>query len=225
MAQSNVYSLNIVGYVNIPVQAGKFYLMANPFTDGAGDSINNSALTTSFNTDAAGQDGSSLFVYDSVHGYSVEGYGAASLTNGTWSPGTNAIPPGRGFWLNPQDNLTITFTGSVVLSSTNVLNGNNNQELTLVGSAYPASTNLVGLGINWLPIAQGANQDGDSIFRWNSTAQNFTTSPGGNYGFGATVGWSGPTGDTNGPVLNVGEGFFYDNANSTDSWIQSFTVN
>src|ERR1700691_3524535 len=41
MAQSNVYSLNIVGYVNIPVTKGNLYLLENPFDTGTGNNITN----------------------------------------------------------------------------------------------------------------------------------------------------------------------------------------
>ncbi len=36
MAQSNVYSLNIVGYVNVPLVTG-FNLIANPLDNGTND--------------------------------------------------------------------------------------------------------------------------------------------------------------------------------------------
>ena len=39
------------------------------------------------------------------------------------------------------------------------------------------------------------------------------------------VGWLGTDApDANGPVLNVGEGIFYHNANATVNWVQSFTI-
>ena len=218
MAQSNVYSLNIVGYVNVPVTANKFYLLANPFTDGAGDNINN-VFTASLNPNAAGFDSSSLWTFSATGGYIPEGYNAASATNGTWAPGTTSLAPGKGFWFQPAASGTITFTGSVVLSSTNTLLGNGNSEFNLVGSAYPASTNLVGLGINWLAVNNGAGQDGDGVYRWDPVAQNFSPA----FGFNFGTGWA--PGNTNGPTLNVAEGFFYLNANNTDQWIQSFTVN
>jgi hypothetical protein len=220
MAQSNVYSLNIVGYVNVPVTANNFYLLSNPFDTGNGNSVSN--VMSSLLSDSFNQDGSSLYTFDPVAGYSSEGFNyGGSAGTGYWYPGTTTLAPGKGFWFQPQDNQTITFTGSVVLNSTNTLAGNGNVELSLVGSAYPASTNLVGLGMNWLANNNGFNQDGDGIYRWNPATQSFMTEYSFNYGNG----WSGPTGDVNGPVLNVAEGFFYVNANGTDQWVQNFTVN
>jgi hypothetical protein len=220
MAQSNVYSLNIVGYVNIPVTANNFYMLNNPLDDGQGDVVTN--IMSSILNDAFNQDGSTLYVYDPVNGYTIENFNYGGSPNtGYWSPGTSVLPPGKGFWFQPQDNQTLTFTGSVILSSTNNILGNGNSEFNLMGSAYPASTNLVGLGMNWLANNNGFNQDGDTIYRWNPSIQNYYNPYNFNYG----QGWSGPTGDTNGPVLNVGEGFWYLNANNNDQWIQSFTVN
>jgi hypothetical protein len=198
--------------------------LSNPFDDGAGDSIN--SILGSMNgpqADAVNWDGSSVFTF-SGSGYTPIGYAAASQTNGSWSPSNTALPPGKGFWLEfagNNSNSVITFTGSVVLSSTNTLLGNGVSEFTLVGSAYPASTNLVGLGINWLAVGQGVNQDGDGLFRWSSATQAFNPPAG--FGFNAGSGWA--PGSTNGPTLNVAEGFFYLNENNTDQWIQSFTVN
>jgi hypothetical protein len=219
MAQSNVYSLNIVGYVNVPVVANNFYMLSNPFDDGNGDNIN--SIMSSLNADSLNEDGSSLWTYDPVNGYIAEGYNYTGPGAGAWGPGTTALTPGKGFWFQPQDSQTLTFTGSVVLNSTNTLPGNGNSEFSLVGSAYPASTNLVGLGMNWLANNSGLNQDGDGIYRWNPATQNYYAPYGFNYGGG----WTGPTGDANGPVLNVAEGFWYLNANNTDNWVQSFTVN
>jgi hypothetical protein len=227
MAQSNVYSLNIVGYVNVPVQANKFYLLSNPFDDGAGDSIN--SIMSSINTNAFGFDGSSAWTFSPTAGYSEADYNASSTTNGSWAlaSGFKALTPGTGFWFLPAGSGTVTFTGSVVLASTNTIAGNNNQEFSLIGSAYPAQANLVALGLNWLATGtpKGIAHDGDAIFRWNSAAQSFTVSPGGEYDFNAGSGWAGPTGDTNGPVLNVAEGIFYENVNNTDTWVQNFSVN
>jgi len=232
MAQSNVYSLNIVGYVNIPVQAGKLYILNNPFDDGLGNDIND-VLSTSMNTNAFTFDGSSAFTFTPAGGYIEADYAAVNPTNGSWGENTGfkKITPGTGFWYVQSGNGdgVLTFTGSVVLNSTNVVFGNNSSLLTMMGSAYPASTNLVALGMNWLAVTTfglaGGAHDGDAIFRWNPAAQNFSTSPGGEYDFAAVTGWAGPTGGTNGPSFNVGEGFFYDAAQNTDNWIQSFTVN
>ena len=211
MAQSNVYSLNIVGYVNIPVVAGKFYLMENPLSDGSSNNVN--SVFSSLNANAFNFDGSAVFTF-SGGTYHEDDYNASATNNGSWSPGTSALSPGVGFWFTSPNNGTITFVGSVTLSNSIALVPG----FSLVGSAYPASANMVGLGLNNLANANGFNNDGDAIFRFDVPTQAFVE-----YDFNAGSGWT--PGSTNGPTLNVGEGIFYGNVNNTNNWNQSFTVN
>jgi hypothetical protein len=212
MAQSNVYSLNIVGYVNVPVQANRFYILNNPLDDGQGDIITN--VLSSFATNSAALDGSSLWTFSQTEGFIPEQW-FDFLTN--WSPGTTVLAPGTGFFLQPAANTTITFVGSVVLSSTNTLKPG----YSLVGSAYPAATNVTTLGFT--------GQDGDQINRFFSNEGTV-----GSYGNGAQYfafipGWSDGDvaggGPTNGPTPNVAEGFFYFNNQTTSELvIQNFSV-
>jgi hypothetical protein len=212
MAQtSNVYSLNIVGYVNVPVQAGRFYVLNNPLDDGKGDIITN---VISF-TNSEAEDGSSLWTFDPVNGFTPEGW----LGGFGWFPGTTVLTPGVGYFLQPAADATITYVGSVTLASTNTLVPG----FTLTGSAYPASTDVTTLGFT--------GQDGDTIYRFFSNEGTVGVFGGGaNYlgGFG----WfdtdfpGGSGGPTNGPTLNVGEGIFYQNSTPTPELVkQNFTVN
>jgi hypothetical protein len=216
MAQSNVYSLNIVGYVNVPVQAGRFYILNNPLDDGKGDVITN-VLNLSF--DSAALDGSSLFTFSQTAGFVPEGWFDA-ITN--WFPGTTVLPPGTGFFFQPNASTTLTFVGSVVLASTNTLPPG----FTLTGSAYPAATNVTTLGFT--------GQDGDSIFRFFPTLGTSGSYGSGAGYFAALPGWfdsdfptpnAGGGGPTNGPTPNVAEGFFYFNAQTTSELVtQNFSV-
>jgi hypothetical protein len=216
MAQSNVYSLNIVGYVNVPVTGGRLYILNNPLDDGQGDIITN--VLNSFATNSAAEDGTTVWKFNQAQGFSPLPETWFDFLQ-AWSPGTNVLAPGTGFFIQPSSSMTITFVGSVVLSSTNKLPVG----LSLVGSAYPASTNVTTLGFT--------GQDQDQIFRFFSNEGTV-----GEYGNGATYfgfipGWSDadfPNEDTNGPVPNVGEGFFYLNANGngqgTELVVQNFSV-
>jgi hypothetical protein len=215
MAQtSNVYSLNIVGYVNVPVEAGRFYILNNPLDDGKGNIITN---VLNLSAVSAAEDGSSLWTFDPVAGFNAEGWFDA-ITN--WFPGTTALTPGKGFFLQPSASTTLTFVGSVTLASTNTLPVG----FSLVGSAYPASTDVTTLGFT--------GQDGDSIYRFFSTEGSVGSFGQGAGYFAAIPGWfdsdaaGGTGGPTNGPTLNVGEGFFYFNAQASQELVtQNFTVN
>lgn len=211
MAQSNVYSLNIVGYVNVPVTQGNFYLLNNPLDVGGGDIVTNVFPITDTNFDS-----SYLYTYDQVNGLNV----AESYIGGYgWYPGTTAFVPGTGFYLYANETTTVTFTGSVVLSNTIAMAPG----FSLVGSAYPASTDVTTLGL------QG--HDSDYLYRWDAATASLDdiSSYIGGYGWYETINGNpagGTGGSTNGPTLNVAEGFFYYNSTaSNNTWSQSFTVN
>lgn len=109
MAQSNVYSLNVVGYYNIPVAAGQKLMIANQ-------------LNTTNNTLGAlipnGPANANFFKYNG--GFVGYSYDDLSLA---WSPDGNAtLNPGEGgFYVSPTAT-TLTFVGEVLQGSlTNTL--------------------------------------------------------------------------------------------------------
>jgi len=234
MAQSNVYSLNIVGYVNVPVQKGKLYMLQNPLDTGTGNNITNVLIQPYTGTNGVpdpaldgGWDGSIVWEFTQAGGYTAnpETY----ITGFGWFPAALNMNPGTGFFLLSQSNSTVTFTGSVVLGSTNTLIPG----IQMVGSEYAAANGPGALGLN--------GHDGDIIFRWYGSGPPVGYT-GGTQAFGTGVtyiagyGWydsdaptssngGGGGGSTNGPTLNVGEAFFYLNTGATIPWAQNFTVN
>jgi hypothetical protein len=102
-AQSNVYSINVVGYVNVTVPANGFGLIANPL---------NSTNNTIGSVIASPPPGTTFYKYDG--GYTVYTYDVDDLV---WTPNGNAtLNPGEGgfvrnFSANP---MTITFVGEVL---------------------------------------------------------------------------------------------------------------
>jgi hypothetical protein len=230
MAQ-NVYSLNIVGYVNVNVQSNQFYLLGNPLDDGAGDIVTNVLpLNDTFDN---GTVESQIFTLSPSGGIQqAEVYFAGF----GWFPGTNRITPGKGFYFFPCTNSTITFVGSVVLASTNTLSPG----FSLVSSVYPASLPVETLGLNGSAAANdGTGNNVDQIFRFQSPGDPNFVAPGGlndlssyfgGYGWfeqvNNTAVGGGSGGPTNGFSPNVAEGFFYFNSGSVITpWVESFTVN
>jgi len=214
MAQSNVYSVNIVGYVNIPVVQGNFYLLGNPLDTGNGNVITNVLPITDDNFDS-----SLIYTYSPVSGVNqVEQY----IGGFGWAPGTNVFKPGTAFYLLANETTNLTFVGNVTLTNVTALPPG----FSMIASAYPASVSLNGLGLT-------NAVDSDLIFRFSPTqGLNDVVQFIDGYGWAETVNGNpvgGTGGPTNGPSLNVGEGFFYDNANQnaqgTESWKQAFTVN
>jgi hypothetical protein len=214
MAQSNVYSLNVVGYVNVPVVANNFYLLNNPLDVGGGD-----VITNVFPINDPNFDSSIVFTYAPLTGLTpVETY----FGGFGWYPGTNVLVPGTGFYLYPTETTNITFVGSVITSNTITFAPG----FSLVGSAFPASLSLTALGIT-------NSVDSDLVYRYSGGGLNDISTYFGGYGWYETTNGNPVDGGTGGPITgpspNVAEGFFYYNANENsqgnEGWSESFTVN
>jgi len=191
MAQANVYSLNIVGYVNVPVTSGKLALLANPLISSGGNYNITNVLTLQ-----NGSDGSTLFQWNKATsswntvGW-IDGFG--------WDTAAN-LNLGQGFFLQPTLSQTVTFVGDVQTgTSTNAIAGG----LSLLGSKVPVAGPAPGSTVG---------NDGDTIFTWNSTAGAWVPN-----GFIGGFGWD--SASINGPVVNVADGFFYQNTGASLNWI------
>lgn len=201
LAQSNVYSLNVVGYVNRATPDGQFVLLSNPLDSGS-NTLNgilpNSALdATVFKWDFAGQN------LDAV---------SSTKIPGGWSPDL-AIAPGEAFFYVSVGDTTNTFVGQVrqgALTLPIVGGGSFNA----IGSLAPVGGTLNSLLNN--PAAD------DTIFPW-------LAAPGGGdldpqtstYVIDANPALNSWT--PNLPV-NVADGFFYVLAGGNTNWVKNFTV-
>jgi hypothetical protein len=96
VAQSNVYSVNVVGYVNKALPAGVFHLVANPLDDGT-NTLNSALAALAPKSQAQFWNGASFDNY---------------TKGGTW-PVAPGIAPGVGFFVKAQLAVTNTFVGSV----------------------------------------------------------------------------------------------------------------
>lgn len=177
-AQSNVYSVNVVGYVNLPTVANQYALFANPLDNGTNN------LTSLL---PSAPNGSQVQVWTG------SGYQVAQKTFGNWN--TNlVIPPGSGFFLRTPSNQTNTFTGSVAsafgeTNSVSLPGG----VFSLVGSRIPFSGNLTASGTNSLNLGVALG-NGSQIQVWNGTGYQVAQKTFGNW-------------NTN-LLISVGQGFF-----------------
>jgi len=218
MAQSNVYSLNVVGYVNVTVKPG-FQIVVNPLDDGAGNYLTNVIANSTLDVLP---DGSVLYPwagsgYGGLQGF-FNGFGWFDSVLSSYS--TNQIPPGKAFFLNlpPGTNANITFVGTVQQgSTTNALGAG----FTLTGSTEPVS---VPVGINTDGLNQATMQlpveDSDTLYLFSNPG-GYTLSS-----YFAGYGWFDPANgslSTNGYAPAVAQGFFINKAHAA-SWVQSFTV-
>jgi hypothetical protein len=205
MAQSNVYSLNIVGYYNVPLPGG-LTAVAN-------------SLKTGSPTDRADQvipysDGDNIQVWNGASWdvWTMDSISATGWTapNGSDAPLTSlpVLGAGKGFFYGKNTAITnITFVGEV-RTGTNVVSIN--AGLTPLGSPLPYS-GAVSTGPINLQV-----QDGDNIQKWTGASWAVYTRDS-----ISTTGWTDPLGaDGPEPTLTVGQGFFYGNNVGQFNWTQ-----
>jgi hypothetical protein len=214
MAQTNVYSLNAVGYINVTCSPG-FNMIADQLI-----STNNSI--GSLLNDASG-------AYDGVIVYSWNGTGFThdagdSQLSGTatgWdNNGVITMNPGQAVWFkNPnKTNMVLTFVGTVPQGTlTTTLAGSG--AFTMASSQVPQGGDLVtNLGLTNF-------NNGDHVFVFNNTngTGGYITYTADNLGGEGTGGlWDAP-GD---PQVAVGQGFWYQTfkTGATVTWTRTFSV-
>jgi len=210
MAQSNVYSLNVVGYVNVPtVGGGNFNLIANPLNNA------NNGITNLFTT---AQDGDQVYRWNpNTQDFDSTVYTYSSFLH-RWDGNFN-LRPGEGiFYLNAGSNATNTLVGDVVQGSyTNPVPFGANA--IVGGGSFNSVASSIPIGGSFTNAIVGINsQDGDQVYTWNPNTQDF----------GATVAtyssflhaW-----DTTAININPGLGFFYLGAGANQAvWTRNFTV-
>lgn len=148
VAQNNVYSLNIVGYVNITQNPG-FKIYGNPL-----NTTNNDVKFLFPN--AASFPGLAVYKFNGAS-YDLSSY---DPDVGGWTAAM-ALNPGDGFWLQVPAGgaYNNTFVGEVVKDSTNSVP----KGFSLKASAYPASLALV-TGLT-APLVTG-----DAVYMFNGTS-------------------------------------------------------
>jgi len=216
MAQTNVYSLNAVGYINVTLYPG-FNLVADQLQSGTntiGSLIN----------DATGQ-------YDKMVVFKWTGSGfqsdTASSPTSTYADnwlnnGVITMNPGEAAWIkNPNGtNMTLTFVGTVPQGTlTTTIAGPS--AFSMISSQVPQAGDLAtNLGFT------NFNQ-GDTIYVFNDATSKYQV-----FNYNTNTGNSGYlqnfTGGTGDPVLTVGQGFWYKtgaSAPASTAWTVNFSVN
>jgi len=212
LAQSNVYSLNVVGYVNIPTPTNGTYLIGNPLDlDGTG--VNNTL--TSVLGDTGHPIGTIVFGFDPTTG----GYVQDPNVAGTWVAGAaktfinaNSMNPGQGFFYKRVDNgpTNLTIVGNVLqgaLVNTPFVGVN------IISSKVPQAGGVT--SVLGLQLANNAVVPFQTLYRHYS-----------NSGLGTPWtqnAWSGTAWLGSEPVLNVAEAVFV-NAKAGSTWTRNFTV-
>jgi hypothetical protein len=194
-SQAQVYSQNIVGYINVPLTTG-YNLVANQLdVDGTG--TNNGIFTTI---------GTNLPNGTKVLSWNGGGYSSATFASasGKWignnSVISNSMNPGNGFFINVAAATNVTFVG-------NVITGTNSYPITVGYQIVAPSGPVAGT----IDTTNGYNPSkGDKLLVWN----------GGGY---ASKTYTGSTWVGGDPQLTVGQAVFL-NASSNNVWTQILNV-
>lgn len=228
MAQTNVYSVNVVGYINLTAPPG-FSLLANQLDVDGTNKIG--AVLNNANANPVGIDGIQLLRFKN-NNYTIDAYDGTGnavgfvgwYDNGTGNPSTNTIGPGSGFFLyNPYNtNIILTLTG-------NVKQGTNSIPIpagfSLNSTVAPQAVVLDTTPTNNFPATDGmeylayTNIIGNP---GNYAVPDFYDATGNAVGF---IGWyDNGTGLQVFPTPAVGQGYFIFNPGASNNWSRNFTV-
>jgi len=211
MAQSNVYSLNVVGYINVPLVEG-FNLVANQLdVDGTG--TNNTIVGVLSNSLPAG---ASVYTWGGAS-YNFASYvknKAGTATN--WSGSfTSSLNPGQAAWIAIPSGAFGGTTQSVTTVG-NVLQG------SLV-NPYLAPAGGYNFLSSMTPVAGGLQAAlkypaaaGDGVYLWNGTTYNFSSYV--KNKAGTATNWS-----PSEPIVGVAQGFWL-NTFAGQVWSNYFIV-
>ena len=210
MAQ-NVYSLNVVGYINIPLVEG-FQLIANQLDyDGTGtNNLDANVLGTGLPV------GTTVYTWNpATVSYNIDSLATAKgSTNVSWSK-NYPLNPGQGAWLSiPSGKLTssnLTTVGQVDQGSLVNPNLNPAGGFSLVSSMVPLAGGLQTV-LGYTP------QTKDTVYQWEIASQSYKISS-----FVVPKGGSNPAWSPAEPTLAVSEGFWL-NSTAAASWSNYFQV-
>lgn len=201
---ANVYSLNVVGYVNTVIKGGGAYtLMANPLNAPTNDMVHLLPLSTLPNK-------SQVLIWNG------SGYTPASKIAGSWGANNFTLSPGTGFFVKNgvagSPDITNTFVGEVLggipgTNSVQVLPGYN-----MIGSPTPIAGNLFAQG-------DGTLNMGALLFSLPNKSQVLTWDNSGSGGFVPVSKIAGAWGGGSNVLINVAQGFFVNSkAATTNTW-------
>jgi hypothetical protein len=199
MAQSNVYSLNVVGYINLTIVPGLNCVANQLDLDGTGT---NNTLTNVFGA-YPWANGTTIYKFVSgtpvPYAYSHGAFGSAAGVS---------MNPGEGCFVysTASSNITVTTVGQVLQGT---WTNNLTPPLTLVSAIAPLANTVDSTGNGGLGYTPAS---GDSLYIWDNTL----VPP--NYDiYTYSHGHFSPD-----PTIQPGEGFFIDSSNT--SWTNTFTV-
>ena len=194
-AQSNVYSQNIVGYVNQTIPANSFQIIGGTLVNGSDASKTNGDINTTLTGMISDPNGppygtnTVLYIYDYVHGGVASYYYFNATDINTWqgSPGwtpgwydslgtplTFSLTPGVAVFLQNKFSQPIAITSvGTIFQGTNIQtiqSGFNLISFNAPVSDKPDSTNSYGLPVSQFTSSSiGDFNNNDVIYVWDTT--------------------------------------------------------
>jgi len=197
MAQ-NVYSLNVVGYINIPLVQG-FNLIANQL-DYDGTGTNNTVVNIL---------GTNLPLKSTVYTWNGTTYASSTFntvkgtTSAAWNVTTLTLNPGQGAWLSipslAGSSSNLTTVGQVDQGSLVNPNLLANGGFALVGSMVPISGGLQTV-LGYTPLV------GDKVYQFSAATQSYLPAS----SYEKVKGSSSAAWTPAEPTIGIGEGFWMD---------------
>jgi len=196
-SMAQVYSVNLVGYINKQVPKG-FYMVANQLNNGTGNKAVDLIPNPPNNT--------FVFKFNPSNG----GYDTLNFVDGGWEGDdlNMTLNPGEGAFISSPTAHTITFVGEVQLTSAvQIPTG-----FSIRSSVIPQSAPIDTMGF---PASNN-----DFVFQFNPANGGYIVN---NYIDG---GWEGDSGGV-APTPAIGESFFVSHpvAAGAKTWSRTFTVN
>jgi hypothetical protein len=231
VAQTNVYSLNAVGYINVQLFPG-FNMITCPlicspdntigtlFPNGNGysgapqsansNSIPGTSEVFTWNAQTAS------YSSDTATKNAFKSFGSYNGWNGG---GTLTINPGQAAWFyNAGSLMTITFVGTVPQNGATNMSQTLYPGFNMVGSIIPMSGDLVANTNTLLTTGSG----NDEVFTWDPALNSGAGGYDPTYTYTKSTHTWGPSDPT---TTNITEGFWYFVNNTAETWTENFSIN
>lgn len=227
MAQTPVYSLNAVGYINATIYPG-FQIMSCPLIAPNGNSIGALFPNGGGGTPASNQwSGLSVYNwntgivnYDPVDTANARQANKNGYTNGWNAGGTNTLWPGQAMWVlwGGSQPTNVTFVGTVPQNGSAYMTNTIVPGFNMISSAIPMDGDLV---TNTNTLLTGFAHQGDAVYTWDPNITNYDATD----AYTTKHGW-GNNGTADPTTTNLTEGFWYlSSAGSSVTWVENFSVN
>jgi hypothetical protein len=193
-SMAQVFSQNVVGYVNVVVSNAQFVCVANPLNNG----------TNTLNEILPNAPANTTLVFE----YTPAGF-VSYTKRAAWPATADGRPfgPGKGFFVQntAATPITLTFVGEVPEGPKTVAIA---AGFNLISSQFPLSGAVeTSLGLPAVNL--------NRLHQWVPAVQNYVT-----FTRRATGAWTGGTAE---PTVGVGEGFFFE-AQAPTNWTRTYVV-